>query len=199
MTFHNHRWWSHTSTELNPIRTDGKRRDRAEAASKRNTAPVFLIHGSIYRNPVQIKGFVGLGRNSCFDLLFHTDQESIWEVECDLACTLLRWHCGEMYSLVHYTTTDVSVSRLTRTMVFFDSLFSALTNTLKLKRVATWFPFTTLVRLNSLSGVVEWLTLRLRSRDVPISKLCPETGYSDWGFSWFPSCPSREMSVQCLT
>jgi hypothetical protein len=33
--------------------------------------------------------------------------------------------------------------------------------------------------------VVEWLTLLLRTTDVPRSHLGPDTGYPDWGFAYF--------------
>jgi len=41
--------------------------------------------------------------------------------------------------------------------------------------------------------MVEWLTLLLRIQEVPGSNLGPETGYTDWGFSWF-SQSLRRMS-----
>jgi hypothetical protein len=34
---------------------------------------------------------------------------------------------------------------------------------------------------------VEWLTHLFRIREVPGSNLGPDTGYPDWGFSWFSS------------
>jgi hypothetical protein len=37
--------------------------------------------------------------------------------------------------------------------------------------------------------VVKWLTLLLRTLVVWGSNLCPDTGYSDWGVSWFFSVP----------
>jgi hypothetical protein len=43
------------------------------------------------------------------------------------------------------------------------------------------------------SVMVEWLTLLLRIREVPSSKLGPMTGYLDWGFSWFYSAPEGKI------
>jgi hypothetical protein len=46
--------------------------------------------------------------------------------------------------------------------------------------------------------VVEWLKLLLRFREVPGSNLSSETGYPDWGFSWFCSVPLSECRVSTL-
>lgn len=64
------------------------------------------------------KASLGYGLQSCFDLLFHADQESTWEVECDLVST-------EMYSHARHNSADLSVSHLTRTFVSLDNVFSA--------------------------------------------------------------------------
>jgi hypothetical protein len=45
-------------------------------------------------------------------------------------------------------------------------------------------PFTLFLKPNV---VAEWLTLLLRIREVSDLNLGPETGYLDWGFSWFSS------------
>jgi hypothetical protein len=46
--------------------------------------------------------------------------------------------------------------------------------------------------------VVEWLALLLRIREVPRSNLGPETGYPNWGFSWFSSVPPGECRDRSL-
>jgi hypothetical protein len=46
--------------------------------------------------------------------------------------------------------------------------------------------------------VVEWLTLLLCIQEVPGSNLNPETGYPDWGFSWFSSIPTGECQDSAL-
>jgi hypothetical protein len=46
--------------------------------------------------------------------------------------------------------------------------------------------------------VVEWLTLLLRIREVPGSNLGSETGYTDWGFSWFSSVLPSECRDSAL-
>jgi hypothetical protein len=44
---------------------------------------------------------------------------------------------------------------------------------------------------NHRNVVVEWLKLLFRIWEVPGSNLGPDTSYSDWDFSWFPSVPSE--------
>jgi hypothetical protein len=46
--------------------------------------------------------------------------------------------------------------------------------------------------------VVEWVTPLLRIREVPGSNIAPETGYSDWGFSWVSSVPPGECRIDIL-
>jgi hypothetical protein len=46
--------------------------------------------------------------------------------------------------------------------------------------------------------VVEWFTLLLRVQEVPGSNLDPETGYPDWGFSWFSSVHAGECRGSTL-
>jgi hypothetical protein len=41
--------------------------------------------------------------------------------------------------------------------------------------------------------IVEWLTLLLRNREVPVSNLGPATGYADRDFIVFFLSPSRRM------
>jgi hypothetical protein len=89
---------------------------------------VVLIHDSIYGNPVADQRTHGeRGWQSCFDLLFHMDQESILEVECDLAATSCLWHCGEICMYVCHTAEHVLVSGLlTAILVLADESFGAL-------------------------------------------------------------------------
>jgi hypothetical protein len=47
--------------------------------------------------------------------------------------------------------------------------------------------------------MVEWLALLLRILEVPGSNLGPETGHSDWGFSWFSSIPPGKCQDSTLS
>jgi hypothetical protein len=46
--------------------------------------------------------------------------------------------------------------------------------------------------MNKPNVVVEWLTFLLRTREVPGVNIGLETGYPNWGFSWFASFPPDE-------
>jgi hypothetical protein len=46
--------------------------------------------------------------------------------------------------------------------------------------------------------VVKWLTLMLHIRELPDSNPGPDTGYPDWGFSWFFSVPPGECPDSTL-
>lgn len=54
---------THIPAELSPMTMGGRgtKEKRREDARKCNTAPVVLIHDTIYRNPVEIKGFLAVG------------------------------------------------------------------------------------------------------------------------------------------
>jgi hypothetical protein len=45
---------------------------------------------------------------------------------------------------------------------------------------------------------VKWLTRQLRIQDVPGSNLGLETGYTNWGFPWYSSVPTREFRDSTL-
>jgi len=56
------------------------------------------------------------------------DQESIFEVECDLAATSCLWHCAHICMHIYHTVPHVVVfGLLTVTFVLADERFGALT------------------------------------------------------------------------
>jgi hypothetical protein len=87
---------------------EAKRGDRVRSVTQCDTDMVVLIHGSIYGNPVaDQRTHREEGWYNGFDLLFHMDQESILELECDLAATSCLWHCAEICMYVCHTALHV--------------------------------------------------------------------------------------------
>jgi hypothetical protein len=70
------------------------------------------------------------------------------------------------------------------------------------RSIASWWIIFVLTRTKSLTAkpnvVVEWLAFLFRIREVLGSNIGLETGYPDWGFSWFSSVPPGKCLANTL-
>jgi hypothetical protein len=131
-----------------------------------------------------------------FDPMTQTTQP-LWPACIEITAVKQRsWKCGEQYTnssevhqwmcaVTHLEFTLVPIyCKIKYTKLWFESLFDSECET----ECETVSP----------NVVVEWLTLLLRSREVPGSNLGPEVDYLGWGFPWPSSVPPSKFRDSTL-